>query len=39
MLQQMSALRADVLKWSFLFWIGQLTATVAVLSFLLRNVR
>ena len=39
MIQQMSDLRVDVLRWNFLFWIGQLAATIGILSFLLRNVR
>jgi hypothetical protein len=29
--------RFEVLKWMFLFWIGQLAAMSAVMSFLLRN--
>ena len=28
--------RADVLRWSFLFWIGQFAATAALLGILLR---
>src|SRR4051812_29513496 len=28
--------RADVLRWSFIFWIGQFTATVALMVLLLR---
>jgi hypothetical protein len=28
--------RADVLRWSFIFWIGQFTATVALIVLLLR---
>ena len=39
MVQQMSDLRFDILKWNFLFWIGQLAAVMGLLSFLLRNVR
>jgi len=39
MIQQMSDLRFDILKWNFLFWIGQLAAVMGLLSFLLRNVR
>ena len=39
MIQQMSDLRFDILKWNFLFWIGQLAALTGILSFLLRNVR
>ena len=30
-------LRADLLKWSFLFWIGQLAAVVGLVSVLLRS--
>lgn len=36
MTQQLSALRFDLLKWSFLFWLGQFAALTAVLSFLLK---
>ena len=39
MVERMSDLRFDLLKWNFLFWIGQLTAMTAILSYLLRNVR
>src|SRR5215213_1143643 len=35
----MASLKFDLLKWSFLFWVGQLAAVTAILSFLLRNVR
>ena len=35
----MVSLKFDLLKWSFLFWVGQLAALTAILSFLLRNVR
>ena len=35
MVEQMAALRFDLLKWSFLFWIGQ----VAVMAWMLRGVR
>jgi hypothetical protein len=28
--------RADVLRWSFLFWIGQVAATVALVGIMLR---
>lgn len=33
----MSDLRVGVLRWSFLFWIGQVAATAALLSFMLRH--
>ncbi|MGH9253821.1 MAG: hypothetical protein ACRD3C_04545 [Vicinamibacterales bacterium] len=39
MIQQMSNLRFDVLKWNFLFWIGQLAAMTAILSVMLRGLR
>jgi hypothetical protein len=39
MIQSMSDLKFDVLKWNFLFWIGQLAALMGLLSFLLRDVR
>jgi hypothetical protein len=39
MVQSMSDLKFDVLKWNFLFWIGQLAALMGLLSFLLRDVR
>ncbi len=34
--QEMGVLRADVLKWSFVFWIGQVVAMTAVMRALLR---
>ena len=33
---EMSDLRVDVLRWSFLFWIGQVVATGTLLAFMLR---
>ena len=39
MVQQLSDLRFDLLKWNFLFWIRQLAALMSLLSFLLRDVR
>ena len=35
---ELALTRADVLKWSFLFWIGQLAAVGAVMAFLLRTI-
>jgi hypothetical protein len=37
--QEMAAMRADTLKWSFLFWIGQVATITALLSFMLRAGR
>jgi hypothetical protein len=34
--QEMAVMRADILKWSFLFWIGQVATIAALLSFMLR---
>jgi len=39
MVERIADLRFDVLKWNFLFWIGQLAALMGFLSFLLRDVR
>lgn len=35
----MTALKFDLLKWNFLFWVGQLAAMTAIMSLLLRGVR
>jgi hypothetical protein len=35
--QQLAMMRFDLLKWSFLFWIGHFAGTVAVLSFILER--
>jgi len=35
----MATLKFDLLKWNFLFWIGQLAALTAILSAMLRDVR
>lgn len=37
--ERISDLRFDLLKWSFLFWIGQMAMMTAILSLLLRGVR
>jgi len=34
--QEMATMRADILKWSFLFWIGQVATMTALLSYMLR---
>ena len=34
--QQLSALRVDIIKWSFLFWLGQVAVILSVLSVVLR---
>jgi hypothetical protein len=39
MVERMSDLRFDLLKWSCLFWIGQVAVIIAVLSWMLRGVR
>jgi hypothetical protein len=35
----MASLKFDLLKWSFLFWVGQLAVLVSVLGWMLRGVR
>jgi hypothetical protein len=35
----MSDLRVDLLKWNFLFWIGQLAAITAILNLMLQGSR
>ena len=35
---EISEMRAEVLRWSFLFWVGQVAATAAVLGFMLRLI-
>lgn len=37
--RRLSDLRFDLLKWSFLFWIGQLAAMTAILNLMLRGLR
>lgn len=34
----MSEMRVDVIRWSFLFWIGQFAATAALLGYMLRSI-
>jgi hypothetical protein len=36
---EMANLKFDLLKWNFLFWIGQVAVLVSVLSWMLRGVR
>lgn len=35
MTREMAALRVELLKWSFLFWIGQVAAMAGLLAFML----
>lgn len=35
----MADLKFDLLKWSFLFWIGQVAVIISVLSWMLRDIR
>ncbi|MBI4308727.1 MAG: hypothetical protein HY591_00175 [Candidatus Omnitrophica bacterium] len=34
---EMHALRADIIRWMFLFWIGQLASIIAVFSFFFKH--
>jgi hypothetical protein len=35
--QELANVRVDLFKWSFVFWVGQVAATVGILAFMLRN--
>jgi len=35
--QEMATMRSDILKWSFLFWVGQVATIAALLSFMLKR--
>lgn len=35
---EMGSMRADILKWSFLFWLGQVAAVSGIIAFALRTV-
>jgi len=35
--RDLSALRVELLKWSFLFWIGQVATMAGLLAFMLRH--
>ena len=39
MVERMADLKFEILKWNFLFWIGQLAAMTGILSLMLRNLR
>ena len=34
---ELAGFRAEILKWSFLFWIGQVAAVAGLLAFMLRR--
>ena len=36
--RRLAETRVDILKWSFLFWVGQVAAVAAMLSFALRSL-
>lgn len=36
---EMALMKFDILKWNFLFWVGQLAAMTAILSVMLRGLR
>jgi len=37
LVKEIAGTRVELLKWSFLFWVGQLAGVTAIVSFLLRN--
>ena len=36
--QEIAAVRVELIRWSFVFWIGQIAAMIGILAFMLRNV-
>jgi hypothetical protein len=36
--QEIAAVRVELIRWSFVFWIGQIAAMIGVLSFMLRDL-
>ena len=36
--QEIAAVRVDLFKWSFVFWIGQVAVTIGVIAFMLRGI-
>jgi NAD(P)-dependent dehydrogenase (short-subunit alcohol dehydrogenase family) len=36
--QDVTTVRVDLMKWSFLFWIGQVAATAGLMAFMFRSV-
>jgi hypothetical protein len=36
--QEIAAVRVELIRWSFVFWLGQIAATIGILAFMLRNV-
>ena len=37
--QELATTRVETLKWSFLFWVGQIAAMAGLLAFMLRGLR
>lgn len=36
--RELSAVRVELIRWSFVFWIGQVAVTIGVLVFMLRGI-
>jgi hypothetical protein len=36
--QEIASVRVELIRWSFVFWIGQIAATIGILAFMLRNL-
>jgi len=36
--QEIASVRVELIRWSFVFWIGQIAAMIGVLAFMLRNL-
>jgi hypothetical protein len=36
--QEIAAVRVELIRWSFVFWLGQIAAMIGVLAFMFRHV-
>ena len=36
--RELATVRVELIRWSFVFWIGQVGVTIAVMAFMLRNI-
>lgn len=36
--QEIATVRVELIRWSFVFWIGQIAAMIGVLAFMLRDI-
>jgi len=36
--QEIAAVRVELIRWSFAFWVGQIAVMIGVLAFMLRDI-